>query len=113
MSFTSQRFHWVHRGGAQTAQCDHYDRDGEDGQQRQGEDPPVQRRTIGEALQIAVHDEDADGHGDREADQHNFHETGVEHCQYLSFGSTVDPSDANFLAAVLRLEHHKAEHTHQ
>ena len=68
---------------------------------------------IGEAFQIAPHDDNAEGHGNDEAHQHNLHEARVEHRQDLLHRCTMHATDANLLAAVLRLEHHQAEHAHQ
>ena len=66
----------------------------------------MQRHAVGEALQVAVHHEHADGHGDDEANQHNLHEAGVEHRQDLLHRGSVYAADADLLAAVLRLKHH-------
>ena len=73
----------------------------------------MQRHLIGEAFQIAPHDDNAEGHGNDEAHQHNLHEARVEHRQDLLHRGAMHTTDADFLAAVLRLEHHQAEHTHQ
>ena len=108
-----QCFHGVGGGGAEAGEGDHQSRDKEHSQQRYYKHPHGYRCTVRKSAIVIVRNKVTDWPSDEETNAHNNHKLAVEHHQDLTHCGTVHTADTNLLAAVLRLENHQSQHTHQ
>lgn len=111
--FLLQGYARVLGGGPVASSRDDQSCDREDSDKGGGEHPDVDRHPVGESGQIPVHNPPGQRHRYDEADQHDPRELHVEHLQDLTYRGTVDAPYTDFLAAVLGLEHHEPEDSHQ
>ena len=108
-----QCFDGVGGRGAEAGEGDDQSRDEEHCQQRYHKHPHGYRRTVRKSAIVIVRNKVTDWCSNEETNAHNNHKLAVEHHQDLTHSGTVHTADTNLLAAVLRLENHQSQHTHQ